>query len=353
MMPKYLRIATDLRRKIANKQLRPGDALPTRKALMEQYGVAGVTVKQSLDTLRYQGLVYSRRGAGTYVAEPAEPSQLPGTTVGLACLYGPGVGSPGLVDQLLSVGKVGEVIQSHIRAAYFAYDDVASLLEWARPLAGVLVWKYVTPVLVRQLQAAGKQVAVLGAMVEGDCPAGAGQFDVDIPGLIYGALDFLSALGHSRIVLINRRGTLYRASIGRAFAEYAAAHRLSGHMSEYVLEDEQDEPRVLDLLRSAKPRPTAILADDCERCSRLVYHLQRAGLRVPDQISLLGITTSELAQTWMPHLTYAGHSFDEILVLAIEGLSEMLRSGCAIRRTISGRVHRGDTCARVADNQSD
>ena len=65
--PVYAQIAADLRSQIRSGRLRDGDRLPGENALMHQYGVARMTARQALATLRYEGLAVSRKGSGVYV----------------------------------------------------------------------------------------------------------------------------------------------------------------------------------------------------------------------------------------------------------------------------------------------
>src|SRR5207253_1988160 len=71
--PEYLRIAADLRRRIApGGEYGPGDRIPTLPELCEQYGVSEITVRNALRLLANEGLVESRARAGTIVrARPA------------------------------------------------------------------------------------------------------------------------------------------------------------------------------------------------------------------------------------------------------------------------------------------
>ena len=67
--PPYLQVAADLKRRIAEGELRPGDRLPTIKELTERHGVAPATVQAALRILRDEGLTHSWQGRGTYVSE--------------------------------------------------------------------------------------------------------------------------------------------------------------------------------------------------------------------------------------------------------------------------------------------
>jgi DNA-binding LacI/PurR family transcriptional regulator len=56
------------------KVLAPHDRLPSRTALAEKYGAARTTVERAISELIGEGLLYSRDGSGTYVAESLPPN---------------------------------------------------------------------------------------------------------------------------------------------------------------------------------------------------------------------------------------------------------------------------------------
>ena len=68
--PEYLRIAYHYQARIVGGRLRPGDKLPSERAIADRFGVARPTATKALDVLRREGLVESLTGAGTFVAEP-------------------------------------------------------------------------------------------------------------------------------------------------------------------------------------------------------------------------------------------------------------------------------------------
>jgi DNA-binding transcriptional MocR family regulator len=65
-------LAAELRGEVA--RLRPGDRLPSSRALMARHQVSPVTVSRAIGLLSAEGLVVARPGSGTYVAAPARPS---------------------------------------------------------------------------------------------------------------------------------------------------------------------------------------------------------------------------------------------------------------------------------------
>ncbi|QLE70697.1 GntR family transcriptional regulator [Streptomyces rectiverticillatus] len=67
-VPPYLRIAAELRRRIADGELGPGDRVPSTRRIAEDFGVALATATKVLTTLRQEGLVQARPRVGTVVA---------------------------------------------------------------------------------------------------------------------------------------------------------------------------------------------------------------------------------------------------------------------------------------------
>ncbi|MEM7488100.1 MAG: FCD domain-containing protein [Pseudomonadota bacterium] len=59
---------------IAAGELGPGGRLPTERALAERFGVPRRRVRQALDDLEAEGLVWRRQGSGTFAGRPADPT---------------------------------------------------------------------------------------------------------------------------------------------------------------------------------------------------------------------------------------------------------------------------------------
>lgn len=71
--PRYRQIAEDLRQKIESGELGHGDQLPTEFDLREQYGSSRNTVRDAVKWLITRGLVETRPGQGTFVADKIDP----------------------------------------------------------------------------------------------------------------------------------------------------------------------------------------------------------------------------------------------------------------------------------------
>jgi GntR family transcriptional regulator len=72
--PRYERIARYLRELIAGAE--PGRRLPSDAELCERFGVSRMTARHAVDQLARDGLLYRRRGQGTFVASRPVPRVL-------------------------------------------------------------------------------------------------------------------------------------------------------------------------------------------------------------------------------------------------------------------------------------
>jgi DNA-binding transcriptional regulator YhcF (GntR family) len=72
----YQEIAADIRRLITTGTLKPGDRIPSTRALVREYEVAMATATKALTALQQEGLVHSLPGVGTVVGPGARPAQV-------------------------------------------------------------------------------------------------------------------------------------------------------------------------------------------------------------------------------------------------------------------------------------
>lgn len=66
-MPKYKEIAMALKEKIIEGDYQEGELLPDQETLAKSYQTSRVTVRKAIQLLIDEGLLYTRRGSGTYV----------------------------------------------------------------------------------------------------------------------------------------------------------------------------------------------------------------------------------------------------------------------------------------------
>jgi GntR family transcriptional regulator len=70
-IPLYHQLYEILRAKIVSGDWPPGTRLPAESELQQSYQVSQITVRQALDNLVTDGLIFRERGRGTFVSQPA------------------------------------------------------------------------------------------------------------------------------------------------------------------------------------------------------------------------------------------------------------------------------------------
>ncbi len=74
--PLYRQLQEIIRGHIVSGAWQPGEAIPTERAMVQEFGVARMTVRQALDGLLHEGLIVRTRGRGTFVARPPVEREL-------------------------------------------------------------------------------------------------------------------------------------------------------------------------------------------------------------------------------------------------------------------------------------
>lgn len=69
-LPLYYQLKEVLRQQIRAGHLEPHAAIPSEPELVASYHVSRATVRQALNELVHEGLLYRQHGKGTFVCEP-------------------------------------------------------------------------------------------------------------------------------------------------------------------------------------------------------------------------------------------------------------------------------------------
>lgn len=67
---RYLNIVSEMRDMIREQNIRPGDRIPSERELAEKLAVGRSTIREALRSLELLGLIETRRGEGTFLADP-------------------------------------------------------------------------------------------------------------------------------------------------------------------------------------------------------------------------------------------------------------------------------------------
>src|SRR6185436_15897641 len=109
-VPRYAQLADLLRGRIARGVWQAGATLPSIEALMREFDVARVTVRQAVNLLAREGLLSPQRGRGTFVqAQPAraQPLRMGMTLRDLAKAYRHDKPKLTLIEQARALPRLG------------------------------------------------------------------------------------------------------------------------------------------------------------------------------------------------------------------------------------------------------
>ena len=161
--------------------------------------------------------------------------------------------------------------------------------------------------------------------------------DIEDTGATYQAVQRLIQLGHRRIGLITgdmrhwsarRREQGYLMALREAGIEPAPSWRYEGN---YTLE--AGETGTLQLLQ-AEPPVTAIVCGNDRMAIGALHVLQKQGIRVPEDISVIGFDDEEAAAFTVPPLTTIRQPIFDIGLRAVELLQQQIEQGKLFHHTL-------------------
>ena len=116
-------VSGDLQRRISRGDLRPGDRLPTEKALGEAFGVSRAVVREAIARLKADGLIETKQGSGAYVVDKPKAINL---------RFWQGAGPE--LDELRDIFELRVMVESAVAALAAQRRRPADLREMARHL---------------------------------------------------------------------------------------------------------------------------------------------------------------------------------------------------------------------------
>lgn len=318
-LPLHRQLLNELRHAILSGELQPHDQLPGENELVEQLGVSRATIRHAWQDALEEELIYRVTGKGTYVAD-TQPARAPRQVVGFLI---PGFHSP--FDSYLLIGAES-MLRAHGYGLLFActerqVDEENRIVNemCADGVAGLLLW----PALGNSAHR---------ALMDPHCNAPAVLMDRPIPGLTLPcvssnnhrgglqAVHHLLELGHTRIAFLStphldlwpiaERHRAYEDAMRSAGLE-PLAPIIIGSREEFKVYAEylsylaayRDEIDAVAQLLAAPDRPTAIFAMNDLMAFIIIRAAALAGVRVPDELSIVGFDNLALAEHINPPLT--------------------------------------------------
>ena len=281
--------------------LAPGDLIPTHTELMRRFDTSERAVLKALEEMQRDGKIVRKRGVGTFVAErnavressPIVPDSLLDTRTVVAILRPDHSFFDRCLDVLFQHAKAADLsVACRLIEGNSSWPEAG--LSDVRPNAGFLVFNQALQPIARGLQEAGHRVVVLGTPHPEETPCVPCVYgDHEQGGFL--AVRHLLELGHTRLLFagfshlddsLRGRGHARALKTWNARSDSAPA-QITLLSEEELASWEQNPARAQDFF--ARPdAPTAIVAWNDHRALGLLRTLNRAGVSVPEQVSLVG-----------------------------------------------------------------
>ena len=331
---KYLQIFDALQRAIRDGRYPQGVALPSDGALVRRYGVSRITVTKAKDELVRRGLVYRRRGSGTFVTSSA----------------GRESGRLGLILPSLSFGEIfPSICQSLMRCAQadgytFLLGDISAATPKARAIqacavARSFVEQRVAGVILQPLaflrrpERATQEILALFesaripvVLIDRDIELKEERIRHD-----YVGIDNIAA-GRALGVHLLEQGAKRVGFLMRPNCATVIRERLVGVRSARI-EKPLDvkvivaDPSKLDAFQpwiKAKARPDSVVCESDYVAMLLRNTLQKLGLRVPEDVRLAGFDDVRYAANMLPPLTTVRQPCADLAKIAYRTLRERI-----------------------------
>lgn len=288
-----------LRQAIAENRF-PGDRLPTEVELADQLGVSRETVRRAAETLQREGLLVKIRRKGTFTHFPKLSFQIKVTESTLLgylqanypAAHGQAEAVTPAISGLMLQGAIEEAAKHRFelivrQAPHMQMGDAFHHLHQNARLRGVIFASYGEEKLLRRVAGLGVPIVLVDHdlplpqinSVRDDSFEGARQ-----------AIDHLAKLGHRRIAFAHWRHADLNPWRLRGYRQGLRDVGLSLRRKwEIPCElTEAGAHQVIDEFLALSPRPTALYCFNNSLARLVIDELSRRGLRVPEDVSILG-----------------------------------------------------------------
>ncbi len=350
--PKYLSVASVLRREIATHRYQDGDALMTELELSRRFSVSRQTVRQAISLLEQDGLVIRRRGSGTYVTHRPRKRYGP-VNVGVITTYITDYIFPSIVRGIESVLSAEDCVMN-LSATYNRVDHEKLLLErfLQSPMDGLIVEGTRTAqpnpnieLYQRLLERNIPVVFINGYYPElGDCPHVVMD---DVAGGEMAVRTLLDA-GHRHIAGLFKSDDMqghrrYQGFLNALMAQ--GTPPTEDDLGWFSTENkttffEQEEGK--NFLQRLEDTDALVSYND-EMTLRLLDALAERGFAVPDQLSIVSFDNSSYAAVCRPRLTTLCHAKDEFGRQAGQLLLDRLRGESSKSVTLPWQLEMRDS----------
>ena len=324
----------ELRHIYAEKKIRESirhlnidDKLPGERTFSTELGISYMTTRRAIDSLVAKGLLYKIPKKGTFVADSkrvATKSKTRNIGYFLDSSIKDGLSSP--YYSMIFDALEKEAAKNGYSMMYFSNAGGSDFLEIAKKIDGVIISCFPRiESIIQEIKARVAVVCIDNASMDKSIPS----VVLDNFNSVADSITYLCSMGHKRIGFITG---LDDSDIGKG--------RLGGYLSalksQHIAEDRDliykgdysfETGRIgADYFLSMPRPPTAIMCANDTMAISALKEVSRKGLRVPEDISIIGFDDIVMASQITPALTTVSVPVQEVAKKAIDILRAAMDS---------------------------
>ncbi len=344
--PKYLLVEKHIKKSIKNKTIT--DKLPGERTLAKELGFSYMTIRKAIDNLVAQGIIYKIPTKGTFISDRRKRKRTNNIGYFLDSSIESGVSSPYYSMIFHALEK--EAANHGYSLVYFSDLNHSNNGHILDKFDGVIASCFPrVENTIQQIKQEIPAVVIDNASSDKTIPS----VIIDNFNAVLDSFDHLYQLGHRRIAFMTG---LEDSDVGK--------NRCAGYQSglnRYGLE--LDETLVyrgnysfkagLDgaaYLLSLPEQPTAILCANDSMALGAMRRLHHEGIKVPEDMSILGFDDIEVASQIVPALTTVKAPINEIAKTAVCMLEQLIKGEPLDNKhvALSAELVVRQTCAGVS-----
>ncbi len=331
---KYRKIFEQLRKELRDGCYPYGVPLPSEESLVRKYNVSRITAVRAMDELVKCGLVYRKRGAGTFATKTARLESgrlgliMPSLAFGevfprmcqslMRCAQKDGyslllgdISAPTPAKRAIEAGKV---------ARSFVKQRVAGVV--LQPLAFLKTPDRVT----REILTLFDEAEIPVVLIDRNISLGVDPIHHDFVGIDNFAAgralgEHIKAQGARRVAFLMRPNC---ATVIRDRLDGVASALGKSGARDFAIVAEPDDVNALAPVFRKRTRPDAVICESDYVAAVLRNTLDKFGLSVPKDVMLAGFDDVRCAETTFPPLTTIHQPCEDIALIAYRALRERI-----------------------------
>ena len=319
-IPLYRVIADEIRHMISANNFDYQNPICTEKSICDKYKVSRITAKHAINQLEGEGLLYRRRGLGSYVVEPQMAKTASNRTYALVVPFSTTQGGIFRVVEALSriFTREGHQITIHANQGDDSQNGDLLAQLYKRQTDGVIYYP----------EHSGLPLDILYSFVNDNRPVIILDKTVAYPEFTnvvcdnyrggYLLTEHLISYGHTNICYLSRFKMEKMSSIKDRYRGYEDCLQASGiatppRFVRWIFKEPSGYYMLKHLVNSLRIEGvTAILCENDEVAFNVYMCCQSLGIRIPEDMNITGFDNIEWATTGSAQITTIDQNFEKI-----------------------------------------